>query len=268
MTASTNLISGLSSGIDWSTMVDQIIAVDHRRVDLISNKQGKYETKLQEWQSFNTMLLALKSASEELNTIDKFSVFKAAMSTTSSTVAAGDLLSVSTDGDASPGSYAVKVTNLAQSQKLSSNPFISQSGELGSGYAGDIVINGKVVAIAATDTLADVAESINKANTGASPSGVTASIISIGSNSYQLVLTSDETGARGISLLNGASANLVQQFGWKDNQTATVKNSITLGAQSDRFTSATTAVKSLLGLATGETGGVTKIGRASCRERV
>ena len=105
--------------------------------------------------------------------------------------------------------------------------------------------------ISATDTLAGVASSINNLNTGSNPSGVTASVINFGTNDYRLILTSDKTGAEGINLLNGSSANLVQAFGWKDNQAATIKNSITLGAQSDRFTSSNVAVGSLLGLTTG-----------------
>ena len=67
-----------------------------------------------------------------------------------------------------------------------------------------------------------------------------------------LPFASDSTGEDGISLLNGSSTNLVQKFGWKDNQTAVIKNSITQGAQSDRFLSSSTAIKSLLGLSTGE----------------
>jgi hypothetical protein len=35
MSLSTNLISGLSSGFDWRSMIDQLIAVEHRSVDLI-----------------------------------------------------------------------------------------------------------------------------------------------------------------------------------------------------------------------------------------
>ncbi len=257
MAISNNLISGLSSGIDWRTMVDQLIAIDHRRVDLISNKKNENHTKLKEWQLFNTKLLTLKSASEALNTSAKFKIFTADMATNSSTVKASDLLSVSTGETASPGSYNIKVTNLAQAQKLSSNPFTSQSSALGSSYAGNIVINGKVITINATDTLADVAASINKVNTGATPSGVTASVVNFGTNDYRLILTNDTTGAKGISLLNGSTTNLVQQFGWKDNQTAAIKNSITSGAQSDRFSSSTVAAKSLLGLSTGESGNVT-----------
>ncbi|MGA2331129.1 MAG: flagellar filament capping protein FliD, partial [Syntrophales bacterium] len=253
----TSFISGLSSGIDWSSIIDQLIAVDQQNVTLVSNQQSDYQAKLKEWQSFNTQLLSLKTAADALNDPDSYNVFKTVMSTDSSTVTASDLLSVSTGDTATPGSYTIKVDSLAQAQKLSSNPFTSSSTALGSDYAGDIVINGRVVTITQDDTLADVAASINNADTGASPSGVTATVVNLGANNSRLILTSDATGAQGISLLNGSSANLVQQFGWKDNQTATIKNSITNGVESDLFTSSSAKIQSLLGLTTGESGDVT-----------
>ncbi|MBW1699722.1 MAG: flagellar filament capping protein FliD [Deltaproteobacteria bacterium] len=264
MTLSTNLISGLASGFDWRTMIDQLIAVERRKVNIVEDQKSEYEAELSAWQSFNSDLLALKTAAEALKDPEDFYVYTTSMSTDSSTVDGDDLLSVSTSSSASPATYRIKVTNLAQAQKLSSNPFTSQNTELGAAYAGDIVINGKVITINSTDTLADVANTINNANTGTDPSGVTASIVNYGTNDYRLILTSDSTGADGISLLNGSSTNLVQKFGWKDNQTAVIKNSITQGAQSDRFTAANVAVKSLLGLASGEssTGSLTIDGTA------
>ena len=256
MATSSSLISGLSSGFDWKSMIDSLIAVEHKRVDLITTKKSTAEKKLKEWQSFNTKLLAFKTAAEALNKAASFKLYTTTLTTDSSTVKGSDLMSVTAGTDASPGSYTVKITNLAQSQKVSSNPFISKTAELGSGYAGEIVINGKTATIDSTDTLSDVADTINTLNTGSSPSNVTASIVSFGANDYRLILASDSTGSDGISLLNGSSVNLVQQFGWKDNQTAVIKNSITGGAQSDRFTSSTTTVESLLGLGAGESGNI------------
>jgi flagellar hook-associated protein 2 len=238
-------------------MIDQLIAVEHRRVDLVEDRKSEYEEKLSEWQSFNTKLLALKTAAEGLKDPEDFYLYTTGMATDNSEVEAQDILSVSTSSTAAPGTYTVKVTNLAKAQKLSSNPFTSQKAELGSSYAGDIIINGKVVAINATDSLLDVAYAINNANTGTDPSGVTASIVNYGTNDYRLILTSDTTGEEGISLLNGSSTHLVQKYGWKDNQTAIIKNSITEGAQSDGFIAPNVIIQSLLGLSTGESGDVT-----------
>jgi flagellar hook-associated protein 2 len=257
MGLSTNLISGLASGFDWRSMIDELMKVERRPVDLVETRKREYEEKLTEWQSVNTKLLSLKAAAEGLTDPEDFYLYSTGMSSSVSTVDAEDLLSVSTTSTAAPGTYTVKVTSLAQAQKLSSNPFTSRTVELGSSYAGEIIINGKVITISATDSLSDVASSINNANTGTDPSGVSAGIVNYGTNDYRLILTSDATGAQGISLLNGSSTNLVQKYGWKDNQSAVIKNSITNGAQSDRFTAPNVAISALLGLSTGESGDVT-----------
>jgi flagellar hook-associated protein 2 len=252
MAISNNLIAGLSTGFDWRTMIDELISIEHRRVDIVEDKKSTYESKLSEWQSFNSTLLSLKTTAEDLKDPKDFYLYTSAMVTDSSTVDGEDLLSVSTDSDASPGSYTIQVTNLAKAQKLSSNPFASLSEELGNSYAGDIIINGKVISIDSSDTLSDVANRINNANSGTSTTGVTASIVNYVTNDYRLLLTSDDTGSEGISLLNGSSADLVQKFGWKDSTTAILKNSITIGAQSDLFSTQSLAIKSLLGLQSGE----------------
>ncbi|MGA3207228.1 MAG: flagellar filament capping protein FliD [Syntrophales bacterium] len=250
--AGTSFISGLSSGIDWSSMVDQLIAVDQQSVTAVQNKQTADQSKLQAWQSFNTQLLSLKTAADAMQNPSDFSAFTSNLSTISGTSNASDLLSASTSDTASPGSYTIKVDNLAQAQQLASNPFTSNSTALG--YNGDILMNGKVITVNAKDTLTNVAASINKADTGASPSGVTATVVNFGTNDSRLILTSDTTGAAGISLLNGSSANLVQQFGWKDDQATISKNPITHGAQSDLFSSPTATISSLLNLTNPQSG--------------
>ncbi|MDO9081003.1 MAG: flagellar cap protein FliD N-terminal domain-containing protein, partial [Desulfuromonadales bacterium] len=89
---STNLISGLSSGFDWRSMIDQLISIERRRVDLVSSNKIKQEKKLAEWQSLNTKLLALKTAASGLKSPPDFNVYKAAMTTDSTSVKGSDLL--------------------------------------------------------------------------------------------------------------------------------------------------------------------------------
>jgi len=122
MSISTNLVAGLSSGFDWRSMIDQLMAIEHRRVDLVTAKKTDTENKLAAWRSANSKLLAFKTAAVTLRDPESFQVFSASMTTNSSTVKASDLLSVSTAAGAAPGTYSLKVTNLAQAQKLSSNP--------------------------------------------------------------------------------------------------------------------------------------------------
>ena len=217
--AGTSYISGLSSGIDWSSIVSQLIAVDQKSVTLVSNQQSNYQAKLQAWQSFNTQLLTLKTAADGLKDPDNFNVFKTVMSTSNSSVKAGDLLSASADTSASPDSYTIKVVNLATAEKLSSGTFADATSALGSSYAGDITINDKTLTVDATDSLTDVAVNINKLN-----AGVTASVLNFSTTDHRLIITSTTTGAEGISI------EAYDPFGWKDvghtivdGQDATVK---------------------------------------------
>ena len=66
MAIDTNLVSGLASGFDWKTMIDQLMQVDQKKVDLVGNQQTTYKNQLSEWQSFNTKLLSLKTAADAL----------------------------------------------------------------------------------------------------------------------------------------------------------------------------------------------------------
>ncbi|MFH1081601.1 MAG: flagellar filament capping protein FliD [Pseudomonadota bacterium] len=252
MSTSTSLISGLSSGIDWQTMITQLIAVDHQRVDLVSTKKTNDEKKLAEWQSLNTKLLSLKSAAGKLKTGNDFALYKTAMTTDSITVKASDLLSVKTGTTASVGSYTLKVNNLATAQKVSSGAFTSLSTALGAAYAGDMLINGTVISIASTDTLTNVKDKINNANSGASPAGVAAGIISYGAGDYRLILTSGSTGVAGIGLLNGGASDILNTFGFTDTS-RTVKNHLSGGDRTDRFSSTAVSIQSLLGLTSSRT---------------
>jgi flagellar hook-associated protein 2 len=216
MALSTNFISGLSSGINWSTMVDNLIAIDHQRVDLISNQKSNYEAKLKEWQSFNTKLLALKSAADSLKNPEAFGMYTASMTTDSSTVKGSDLMTVTASSTASVGSYQIKVTSLAATEKVRSGTYADASAALGSSYTGDILINGETVSIDATDTLSSVQNKINNANTGSSPTGVTATIIKYGASDYRLTLTSDTTGAAGIDLRNGGAQDILSLFNFSE----------------------------------------------------
>lgn len=211
--ASTNSVSGLSSGFDWATMIDQLIEIDREPVTLVENQKTKYEKQLSEWQSFNTMLLSLKTAAHGLSEPDDFNLFTSRMTSDNADVDAEDLLTVSVTSYASIGSYNITINNIAKAQKISSAAFTSGSDALGSGYNGDIIINGRTITISETDGLDDIRNRINNAN-----AGVTASIIRYSDTDYRLNLTSNTTGAEGISLANGSATDILQLLGWTDSE--------------------------------------------------
>ncbi len=220
--ASTNQISGLSSGFDWRSMVDQLMAIEKRPVDLIEKQKTQYETQLTEWRSFNTQLLSLKTAAEALSKPVNFNTFSSSMTSDNADIDAEDLLSVSTNSHAEKGTYTITINNIATAQKIGSASFASGTNDLGSGYNGDIIINGKTITISETDGLDDVRNKINGAD-----AGVTASLIRYSDTDYRLNLTSDDTGAEGISLENGSATDILQALGWTDSEG--VVNEIVVG---------------------------------------
>jgi flagellar hook-associated protein 2 len=253
--ASTSQVSGLSSGFDWKTMLEKLRQVENNKVVLIQNQQKSYQDKITAWQGINTKLLSLKTAAQTLNQTDQFDLYKTTLSS-NTTTAADDILSVNTSTDAAPGTYQIKVTSLASAQKLSSASYGQQTTALN--LSGDLVIGGKTVKISASDTLLGIRDKINNANTGTSPSGVTASIVNYGKGGYRVILTSDTEGAGGISLLNGGSTDLVEAMGFADASAKTAKNALTGGNESDSFSAADKAIggSDLLNLTSAQSGTV------------
>jgi len=250
MSLSTNLVSGLASGFDWRSVVDELINIEYRRVDLVTDKKTEYEDKLKEWQSVNSMLLALKTSVSALSSESDFNVFTSSATSDTST-SAGDRLTVSTSTSASPGMHQIRVDNLAQSHKVSSNSYTATNTSL-SLTAGDILVSGKVINITATDTLSDIKDKINAVNSGSSPSEVTASIVQYGTNDHRLILTADDTGVDGIGILNGGANDILSELGLTDG-TRAAKTHIAGGDKSDGFTSTSENIKALLGLSTTQT---------------
>lgn len=213
--AATGVVSGLASGLDWRKIIDQIKKLETQKVDLIAQKKKEHEDKISAWQGINKKLLSLKSMAEALNSYKGFNLYTNSTSSNTSTKAE-DILSVTTGEDASPGSYRIVVHQPASAQKFSSGGFPSQTSSLT--LSGDILVGGKTVSISSVDTLLSIRNKINAANTGADPSGASASIINYGTEGYRLILTSDREGSQGISLLNGGQEDLLGALGISEIQ--------------------------------------------------
>jgi flagellar hook-associated protein 2 len=249
-------ISGLSSGLDWQDIVTQIREVEKAPIDLLEERITKYEEKLTAWQDVNSRLLSLKSSAQVINNISAFDLFTASTNSSSST-SADNLLTASVGADGTAGSYSVQISQLAQAQKLSSASFTSKTTALG--YSGDILINGQVVNIVATDDLQTVRDKINAQNTGSNASGVAAAILQNTTTDFRLILTSHAEGADGISLLDANTSDALQSLGLTSSD-KTIKNTTSDGFKSDSFTSSTTAIGTLLGLTSAPTSTSVTIG--------
>ncbi|MDL1970018.1 MAG: flagellar filament capping protein FliD [Candidatus Desulfofervidaceae bacterium] len=242
----TFFISGLYSGIDWSNVIEQIMQVERKRETLLEDQKQIYQDKLSAWQELNTKLLNLKTQAEGLSDTDAFNVFNTSL--TASSGNAEDILTATAGSNAVAGSYEIKVLSLAQSQSLQSQSFSDTTSALE--LSGEILINGQVIQISSTDSLSAISGAINAAN-----AGVKASIVQVASNDYRLVLTAEDTGSAGFTIANGDANNLVQALGFASS-TKTVLHPVSSGAESNRFSDASTAVGTLLGLSSPPSGTV------------
>ena len=270
MSLSTNLVSGLSSGFDWRSMVDQLIAIEHRRVDVVGDRKSEYQAKLSEFQSVNTMLLSLKTQSVTLAKSDSFNVYTSSLTTDSASYNASDFMSTTIGTDAAPGSHTIEMTDsssIAQARKISSRSFASYDEALS--LTGEFIINGRAVRVDDTDTLGGIRDKINNVNSGSNATGVTASILTVSDTDYRLILTSDNTGKDAFNIFDASAdtVNILQNtstgLGFLDSTTPTIKNATSDGAETGRFSTSEVAVGSLLGITSAQTGTDITIGATS-----
>jgi flagellar hook-associated protein 2 len=233
----------MGTGIDWQSMLTQLQEVSEQSLTPYNNEITSYNSQISAWQSFAGDLNTLQTASAALDSNTSLDVFTTNLTSSSST-SASSLLSATASSSAGTGSYEVVVNNVAQAEKLASSDFSSETSALN--ISGTILVNGQAVQIASTDTLQDLQTKINQADTGTTASGVTATIVQDSPTSWRLELTSDNTGASGISLLNGSASDTLGTLGFNGAGTS-IKNQVTGGAQSDGFTSSSTGVAALLG---------------------
>jgi flagellar hook-associated protein 2 len=204
MTDSLGSFSGISSGFDYRSLVDAIIASEHKPVDTAQAQIDAATRSQTALKSFHDLLTTLRTALGALRDGTAFDTLKADVAGTG--VGGRTLLTATAGAGAQPGSYQVEVVSLARAQKLSSTPVADASAALS--LSGDFTLNGVTVSVDAADSLLAIRDKINAANTGATPTKVTASILTVGPGDSRLILTSDTAGSTGIAHADGAGGVL------------------------------------------------------------
>ncbi|MBI5416822.1 flagellar filament capping protein FliD [Candidatus Poribacteria bacterium] len=236
--------SGLFSGIDWNTMIDQLMTVERKRETLLANKQTEYSNKVDAWNDLDSQLGTLKDKVDILRKATAFNSFSFSSNTSTTEPA----LSGSASSDASAGNHTLKINQLAKALKLSSKEYTENDTALN--LSGEIVINNEAIIIDTNDTLIDIKDTINLANLG-----VTADIVSANSTDYRLIITSDTEGDDGFTIFDASTTDVLQSLGITSSSVS-INNPIANGAESIRYTSKTSVIQSLLGLNTGNSGTV------------
>jgi flagellar hook-associated protein 2 len=244
MSRPTSSVSGLASGIDWETTVQQLLSIERRRAVLLENRKDENDTKLSLWAQIQSKLAALQSSAERSDRRAEFAV-KAATTSDSAVV------NVSVDATAETGAHSVRVRQLAKAHKIASQGWIDKNATGITDSGGDFVltINGETLTIndadlASTTTLEQFASLIN--NDSENDGKVTATILDDGSagNPFRLVLTSGNTGAdntitvstnpTGLNFSSAVIDAVEHETDWSGTSTATASGTYT-GAANKTF---------------------------------
>ncbi len=224
-TSSVTNVSGITSGIQWNDMVDATIKAEAARyltplTDRI-DRQGKQK---EAWTQLNTLAQTLNDTARVVRRAG-LGGYTATVPPSPTTSRA--LFTASAGLGATPGRYRVEVLQLADTSKIAGGAVTNTSAALG--LTGDFSINGGTVTVAATDTLVDLQSKISALNTGASATGVSASIVSDGATGGRLVLTRDQSGSAGITLVDG-TGGIAREVGFPDSRTKPISSAVQAAA--------------------------------------
>lgn len=199
MADSLSSITGISSGLDYRALVDQIIKLERRPADRLQAQLDADKRRGESLDRFRTLVQALRTAAEDLRSGAALEAFSVTAAGTDGANRA--LLAATAAAGAAPGTYAVRVQALATAHKLTAGVGqASATTPLGLDGAFELrrpdgTVAGSVT-VTAADSLTAVRDRLNALNTGATPSRVQASLIAGGADgsNQRLVLGATATG--------------------------------------------------------------------------
>jgi len=200
----TLTVSGISSGIDYDSLIQQLLEVERIPVNRLERKKTDYEQKSAAYTDLSNKLEALESAADAIRLSTSFGGKE-------TTVSDETIFTTNVSSSATTGNYSMTVNQLALAHKLKAGvglasadatvasgngQFTFQVGDTGTEYTVDVD---------ASMTLEEFKDAIN--DLGA---GIHAVMINDGTdtNPYQLILSSDETGADNKIIVTQDGTNL------------------------------------------------------------
>jgi len=210
---STLQLPGLLTGIDTSTLISQLMAVESRTLNLYKERQTALEGKKDAIGTLKSNLETLKTSVEALSDADKLRAFKVASSDT-------DILTAEASYDAFEGNHTVVINQLANAERwVHTNGKEYAEDYVGDGTAGTFIYsyNHKetILTTTATTTLQDLVGLINN---DANNPGVTANLLFY-NDSYHLMLNGNDAGSDYQVSINASNTEV-----WQAGSAFTVAN--------------------------------------------
>jgi flagellar capping protein FliD len=194
-------LSGLATGIDTASLVNQLVAAEHQRYDLYQKRQSTWNDRKTALNDVESKLKALNSAAGGLDDAEELRAYTASSSDT-------DIVTAEASGNAFEGNHSVTVHQLANADR-----WVHTAGKT---YSEDYVgagtfiysCNHQETTITTTDKTS-LDDLVGLINNDANNPGVTASLLYY-NKSYHLVLNGNNAGSDYEIQINSSNTELWQ----------------------------------------------------------
>lgn len=182
---------GIGSGIDLQGIIDGLMAVERRPLEIIQFKREQIGVRISAYGELLSSVSSFNSVMSSLSEIDSLSLFKTFSGDS-------DVVEISATDEPTPGNYSVEVTRLAESHKVASGEILSSTA-IGGAVGDELTVqvgadinDAITIDLSTAMTLESIRDAINEHEDNP---GFTAAVINGDSNNQKLVITADETGS-------------------------------------------------------------------------
>lgn len=203
-------LPGLLSGIDTSTLIAQLMAIEKRKLTIYQDRIDKWDEKKNALSDIESKLSALRTTVQDLSDAEKLRAFNITSSDT-------DKVTAEATSSAYEGNHTVVVNQLATANRWVHTAGLKYAEDYVSNQPGTFIYsyNGKetVITTTSTTTLEDLVGLIN--NDADNP-GVTASLLYY-NDAYHLVLNGNDAGSDYQISVNSSTTKV-----WQADESLTV----------------------------------------------
>jgi flagellar capping protein FliD len=196
-------LPGLVTGIDTSTLIAQLMAIERRTLNIYQDRVDKWEEKKTALSDIESKLSALRTAVQSLSDAEELRAFN-------STSSDEDIVTAEATNNAFEGNHTVVINQLATANRWVHTAGLEYAEDYVSNQPGTFIYsyNGKeaVITTIATTTLEDLVGLIN--NDADNP-GVTASLLYY-NDAYHLVLSGNDAGSDYQVSVNTSTTKVLQ----------------------------------------------------------
>jgi len=214
-----NAVFGINSNLDTQDIINKMVSLEARSMDLVEAKKQIEQQKLASFQELKNRLQTFKSVVTTLNTQSRFIVNKSVFSNNSYSDS-NKVIDITTTSSASSGTYSLIVNNLATESKLITSGYAETTTSIASGTV-TIVIGSSASATVTIDSTNNTLDGLRLAvnNLGLD---IKASFLNDGdaTNPYRLLVSGTQTGSSGTVTMSTNITSGSVTMGFETTQTA------------------------------------------------